>query len=157
MPHFLYSQFFITPPYPTRDLAGETIIVTGANVGLGLEAARHFVRLNASKVILGVRSAEKGEAAKKDIESTTKRTNVVEVWPLDLCNYASVKAFATKAAELPRLDAVVENAAVAAGKFELAEDNESTITVNVVSTFLLALLLLPILRKTPKNSPPSRD
>ncbi len=148
---FIYSQLFVKPPYPEKDFSGETVIVTGANIGLGLEAARHFVRLNASKVILAVRSAEKGEAAKKDIESTTKRTGVVEVWPLDLSSYASVKAFAAKARELPRLDAVVENAGVANNKFSIAEDNESTITVNVISTFLLALLLLPTLRKTGKE------
>jgi NAD(P)-dependent dehydrogenase (short-subunit alcohol dehydrogenase family) len=148
---FFYSQFFITPTYPTRDFTDETVIVTGANVGLGLEAARHFTRLNAAKVILAVRSASKGEAAKHSIESTTKRMGVVEVWSLDLASYASVKAFAAKVATLPRLDAVVENAGVAASEFTMAEDNEWTITVNVISTILLAILLLPTLRRSAKE------
>ena len=46
---FLYSQLFITPSYPTRSFTGETVIVTGSNVGLGYEAARHFVRLEELK------------------------------------------------------------------------------------------------------------
>jgi NAD(P)-dependent dehydrogenase (short-subunit alcohol dehydrogenase family) len=148
---FLYSQLFITPPYPMRDFTNETVIVTGSNVGLGLEAARHLTRLNAAKVILAVRSISKGEAAKESIESSTKRTGVVEVWPLDLASYASVKAFASKATELPRLDAVVENAGIANSEFTMAEDNESTITVNVISTMLLAILLLPKLRRSAKE------
>lgn len=145
---FLYTQLFVTPPYPTTDFTNQTVIVTGANVGLGLEAARHFTRLNAAKVILAVRSVSKGEAAKQSIESTTKRTGIVEVWPLDLASYASVKAFAAKAAALPRLDAVVENAGVAPSEWSMAEDNELTITVNFISTMLLAILLLPALRRS---------
>src|SRR5947209_5325444 len=148
---FLYSHLFITPSYPTTDFTNQTIIVTGANVGLGLEAARHFTRLNAAKVILAVRSVSKGEAAKQSIESTTKRTGIVEVWPLDLASYASVKTFAAKAAALPRLDAVVENAGVAPSEWSMAEDNELTITVNFISTMLLAILLLPALRRSAKE------
>lgn len=135
-------------PYPTVDCTGKTIIVTGANIGLGKEAARHFVRLNASKVIMAVRSLEKGEAARKDIESTTGRTGIAEVWSLDLSSYASVQEFATKCQSLSRIDALVANASIATHKYSVFEDNESTITVNVVSTFLLILLILPALRKS---------
>ncbi|MCJ1456951.1 hypothetical protein MMC28_007317 [Mycoblastus sanguinarius] len=143
-----YTQLFVTLPYPDQDLSGQTIIVTGSNVGLGLEAARHFTRLNAAKVILGVRSLEKGEAAKKSIEDTTQRHGVVEVWQLDLASYESTKQFAKRTDELKRLDVVVENAGVNMVTYTVAEDNETTITTNVVSTFLLGLLVLPKLRKT---------
>ena len=115
---------------------------------MGLEAARHFTRLNAEKVILGVRSVEKGEAAKESIEGSTKRPGVVEVWQLDLSSYESTRQFANRAAGLSRLDALVENAGVAKATWSLAEDNETTITVNVVNTVFLALLLLPKLRDT---------
>ena len=145
---FMRSQLFVTPPYPKHDFSGQTVIVTGSNVGLGLEAARHFTRLNAAKVILGVRDLGKGDKAKESIEASTKRQNVVEVWQLDLASYDSVKKFASKAQELDRLDVVVENAGIATDKYRLLEDNESTITVNVVSTVLLALLLLPKLQET---------
>lgn len=145
---FIYSQLFITLPYPTSDLLGKAIIVTGSNVGLGLEAARHFTRLNADKVILGVRNLERGEAAKKSIEETTNRLGVVEVWQLDLASYESTKQFVKRAEGLKRLDAVVENAGISTRRYQVAEDNESTITTNVVSTYLLALMILPKLRET---------
>lgn len=144
----LYSQLFVTPRYSTKQFTGQTIIVTGANCGLGLEAARHFVRLDAEKVILAVRNHEKGEAAKKSIEASEKRADVVEVWQLDLASYESVKRFASRAEGLNRLDVVVENAGILTRKFSIMEDNESTITTNVTSTFLLALLILPKLRDT---------
>lgn len=145
--NFLISQFK-SLPYPSGNLDSQCIIITGANTGLGKEAARHFVRLGAKQVILGVRSIEKGKVAQQDIEETTKRVGVMEVWELDLTSYESVKAFCARAEKLPRLDAVVENAAVAVPYFEMAEGNELTITVNVISTFLMALLLLPVLRRS---------
>jgi NAD(P)-dependent dehydrogenase (short-subunit alcohol dehydrogenase family) len=146
---FLYRQLFITPPKPTGNLTGKTVIVTGSNVGLGKEAARHFAQLNASKVILAVRSLEKGEAARKDIESTTGRSDVVRVMQLDMSSYQSVLDFAQKASkELERVDIAVLNAGVNRGVWEVFEQDESTITVNVVSTFLLAFALLPKLKET---------
>ena len=126
LPKFFYKQFFVTPPMPSTDCTGKTIIVTGANVGLGLEAARHYVRLNAEKVILACRSMEKGEAAKQDIEATTKRNGVVEVWSLDLSSYDSVKAFAERAKSLKRLDSIVENAGISTMKYSSVGGNEST-------------------------------
>lgn len=154
---FLRSQLFVTPALPTTDFTGQTVIVTGANVGLGLEAARHFTRLNAEKVILGVRSLSKGEAAKADIEASTEprsssHPSVVEVWQLDLSSYDSVISFAERLNRLPRVDVLVENAGVIPDGFQMAEKDEATITVNVVSTFLLALLAMPKLRKTAEQT-----
>jgi len=145
----LYSQLFVTPTYPTHDFSGQTVIVTGSNVGLGLEAARHFARLNCAKLILAVRTISKGEKAKESILSSTKCTSdCIEVWPLDLSSSASVKAFAKRAEDLERLDIMVENAGLSAAGWELMEGNEATLQVNVINTFLLALLMLPMLRKT---------
>ncbi len=145
----VYTQLFARLPYPETAVTDQVVIVTGSNVGLGLEAARHLTRLHAAKVILAVRSVDKGNAAKRSIEeSTGRRDGVVEVWPLDLSRYDSVKAFARRAAQLPRLDVLLENAGIAATAYAAAEDNESCLTVNVISTFLLGLLLLPKLRET---------
>lgn len=148
-----YSQLFVKPTYPTASFAGQTLIVTGSNTGLGKEAARHFVRLGASKVILAVRNTKAGKAAKSDIETSTNCSpSVLEVWALDLASYPSIKSFASRASQLPRLDVLLENAGIAGdGKFYLAENHERTITVNVIGTFLLALLLLPKLKSSAKE------
>lgn len=150
---FIYSQFFVTPAYPKRGLNGKTVIVTGSNTGLGKEAARHFARLGAAKVILAVRNTEAGEAAKRYIEEHTFcAEGTVEVWPLDLSKHDSVKAFARRASEeLDRVDVLCENAGIATMQKRVEEGHEATLTVNVISTFLLALLMLPKLKDTARR------
>ena len=132
--NMLYEQLFLKPTYPTQKHTGQTVIITGANTGLGLEAARHITRLDAEKVILAVRTTEKGETAKKSIEESTGRQGVVEVWSLDLSSYESVKQFAKKVEGLERVDALVANAGIAASKFQLTEEDESTISELTTST-----------------------
>ncbi|KAF2812784.1 putative short-chain dehydrogenase/reductase family protein [Mytilinidion resinicola] len=141
------------PLYATTEkCSGGTYIVTGANTGLGFEAAKHLVALGSAKVILGVRNLAAGEEAKAKIEAATGITNVAEVWALDLSSYDSVKAFAKKAiAELDRIDALIENAAVAGAQRVIAEGHLQAITVNVLSTLLLGVLLLPKLKENAKK------
>ncbi|KAB8263144.1 NAD(P)-binding protein [Aspergillus pseudonomiae] len=127
--------------------AGRTYIVTGANSGLGLEAARHLVNAGATKVILAVRNITAGEKAKDDIETSTGKTGVAEIWSLDLASYDSVKAFAQRVkTKLDRIDAVIENAGVALSQRVEAEGHVLPVTVNVLSTLLLAVLILPKMR-----------
>ena len=135
-------------PTPTGDYTSQTVIITGSNTGLGLEAARHIVRLGASTVILAVRDTSKGATAQHSIEASTQRTGVVRVWELDASRFSSVRAFAARAnAELKRIDALVLNAGLVATTYALSPDGwESNLQVNVLSTALLALLLLPKLR-----------
>jgi NAD(P)-dependent dehydrogenase (short-subunit alcohol dehydrogenase family) len=124
--------------------SGATYIVTGANTGLGFEAAKHLVNLGAAKVILGVRNVVAGDAARANIETATGRSGIAEVWELDLSRYESVKAFAKKAiTELDRIDALIENAGVAMAERVMAEGHILPLTVNVYSTFLLGVMLLP--------------
>lgn len=159
-PTTFYSQWTTTPKLdPNLSFAGQTVIVTGSNVGLGFHAAQQIAQRGASKVILAVRTISKGEAAAKEIraslsKSSSKRT-VIEVWPLDLSLYQSVKDFAARAIkELDRLDVLLANAGVAKLNFELVSDPESeeadeaSIKTNVLSTTLLAILLIPKLKET---------
>lgn len=143
-------------PLPTASFAGQTIIVTGSNTGLGFEAARHFVQLDAERVILAVRSIKKGENAKSSIEASTNRKHVVEVWEVDMSSYDSIKAFAKRCNSLDRLDVVVANAGVLRNTYEECEGTELSITVNVIGTFLLALNLFPVLRKSGGKGSASR-
>lgn len=111
---FMDSQFFRTPKFPATSFAGQTVIVTGSNVGLGLEAARHFYRLNCAKLILAVRTVSKGQAAKESIVQSVKHrsddADAIEIWPLDLSSTKSTLEFAERVKkDLPRLDAIVES------------------------------------------------
>lgn len=167
---FLHSQLFVKLPYPNYDFSNQTIIVTGANTGLGnlpsassllqpcltaslslsgLEAARHFLRLNASKVILAVRSISKGEAAAASLSTSLDCSKSrIEVWQVDLSSFESIKSFTKRVNTLDRLDAFVQNAGILTNIFNVAEGQESTITVNVIGAVLLGLSVLPKLRES---------
>ena len=111
----IFAEQYVKLPIlvDSKTCSNKTYIVTGANNGLGLETARHLIQSSASRVILAVRNITAGEAAKADIERTTGRTGVADVWYLDLASSASVTAFASKAdKELDGIDGLIENAGV---------------------------------------------
>jgi NAD(P)-dependent dehydrogenase (short-subunit alcohol dehydrogenase family) len=147
------TQLLSLPLCITRETCvGGTYIITGANTGLGYEAAKHLVSIGAFKVVLAVRNVTSGEKAKAEIEAATGTSNVAEVWEIDLSSYNSVRAFAKRATtELVRIDALIENAGVAAGTRVMAEGHLMNITVNVLSTLLLAVLLLPKMSESAKK------
>ncbi|EMC96839.1 hypothetical protein BAUCODRAFT_34238 [Baudoinia panamericana UAMH 10762] len=146
------------PPKETRpSFAGRTIVITGANTGLGYEAALKFVQLDAKRVILACRSVQKGEDARVKIEAATTRKSVVDVWELDMLSYNGIQAFANRTkTELDRLDIVVLNAGVVMATYQVSDYGwEKTLQINVLSTSLLAMLLLPKLQasKTAEYTP----
>ncbi|EMC96843.1 hypothetical protein BAUCODRAFT_491665 [Baudoinia panamericana UAMH 10762] len=148
---FLSCQAFGTTSVPQLNLAGKTIIVTGANTGLGFEAAKHLARMQASRLILACRNVRKGEAAKLAILKDTACGNhtSIEIWEVDLARYASVLAFGKRVrSELNRLDGFIANAGIEPSEFSLAEGLEQTLTVNVISTYLSAIVVLPKLKET---------
>jgi len=151
--NFLYSQLFVTPTIPTADLTGHTLIITGSNTGLGFTAAQHIARLQPTRLVLAVRTPAKGEKARQEIINSipdfdTSKTTI-EVWQLDMSSFSSVLAFSDRCStDLVRLDGVSLNAGIQVSSHELMEGYESTIAVNVISTFLLAIALLPTLRKS---------
>jgi NAD(P)-dependent dehydrogenase (short-subunit alcohol dehydrogenase family) len=149
---------------PTRSFAGKTVLVTGANSGLGFAAATKFASLRASRLILGVRNLEAGRAAQRAIQEASAAAAAaatgqngggsgceIEVWQLDMASHASVAAFARRAREeLDRLDVAVLNAGVYMVAREVsAQGWEQTLQVNALSTALLGVLLLPVLRRKP--------
>jgi len=92
----------------------------------------------------------KGEKARSEILALRNRSppGKVEVWELDMSKYSSVLAFGDRLRTLSRLDVLIANAGIDTNQFERFEGCESTITVNVISTFLLAMLATPKLRET---------
>jgi retinol dehydrogenase-12 len=149
--NFIHTQLILTIPKPTTSFASKTVIITGASSGLGKEAAKHIVRLDASKVILACRNTSKGNKAKLEIESSLKcNSDIIEVWEVDIESPPSVKEFVDKANKLPRLDVVINNAGIQTIDFQVAHGTERTIAVNVIGTLLLALQLIPKLKETAK-------
>lgn len=146
--------------YPPKDattsFSGKTVVITGANVGLGLEASVKFVALGASSLIMGVRNLDKGNRAKEIVEARTKRKGVVKVWQVDMSRFDSVKAFADRVdAEVERVDVLELNAGVLDKEYRVSPEGwEQTLQVNVLSTALLALLLLPKLRSSKTTGGP---
>ncbi|KAK6212479.1 hypothetical protein LQW54_005253 [Pestalotiopsis sp. IQ-011] len=147
--NFLHTQLILKIPPPTSSFQSKTVIVTGANGGLGKEIVKHIVRLGANKVIFACRSKARGDGAKSGLEGTMKcDSKVIEVWELDLASAASVKKFVDRAATLPRLDVLINNAGVGASRHKQVHGTESTLGINVIGTFLLAVQLIPKLRET---------
>jgi NAD(P)-dependent dehydrogenase (short-subunit alcohol dehydrogenase family) len=85
------------------DQRGRSVVVTGANSGIGFQAARVLAERGAD-VVLAVRDVTRGEAA------AGRMRGAVQVRRLDLADLASVRAFAATAPE--RIDVLVNNAGV---------------------------------------------
>jgi len=146
-------------PVIHANLSGRIVLVIGTNVGLGLEAAKHFARMKPAKLFCTTRNEEKCAQTVEAIQKDTAYENVV-AWPLELSSFASVKAFADRFEREGggQLDIVVLNAAIATHTYVLTEDgHESMVQVNHLSGALLALRLLPVLLATGnKNKTTSR-
>ncbi len=145
------------PQDPVTSFAGKIILITGANAGLGIEAATKFVALGASSLIMGVRNMDKGNHAKEIIEQRTNRNDVIKVFQVDMSRFDSVKAFADRVnAEVEKLDVVELNAGMIDKEYSVSPEGwEQTLQVNVLSTALLALLLLPKLRASKTGNEPT--
>lgn len=145
---------WVVPANPTSvSFTNQTVLLTGSNTGLGLQAAIKVAAQGAKRIILAVRNAEKGAAAAAQVKaaaasSATGTADVtVEVWSLDMLSPASIKAFVARAAgEVPEgFHAAILNAGVFKNAFATAATGwEETLQVNTISTTLLALLLLPV-------------
>ncbi|CAD6583224.1 MAG: hypothetical protein ASARMPRED_001265 [Alectoria sarmentosa] len=156
--NLLHAKFF-PPSNPAVSFAGKSVLVTGANCGLGFEAALKFVTLGAKTVVLACRSPEKGDAAVAEIEKRTGRKGVLHSWKLDMNSYASVQALAARVvAELPQIDIALLNAGVIQPRYRASSEGwEETLQVNVLSTALLAMLLLPILEENQSAAASGND
>jgi len=64
---FLLEQWARPVPLVTQDLTGKVVLVTGANIGLGFEAAKYFASMNPERLIIACRSEAKGNQAVKGI------------------------------------------------------------------------------------------
>lgn len=129
--------------------SGKTILVTGANSGIGYQAALELAR-HGGRVILGCRNAIKGEAAAERIRGAVPDAQVESV-TLDMASLASVRDVATAfVGQGIALDVLINNAGVMAlTNRELTVDGfERQFGTNHLGHFALTGLLLPALKKS---------
>ena len=128
------------------DLAGKTIVVTGASGGLGEETARALAAHGAS-VTIAARSQDKLDAAVARIKESTGKT--VETGEIELDKPESVRTFAGKwLSGHDRLDILVNNAGVMACPLTRTNEGwELQFATNHLGHFLLTNLLVPALKK----------
>jgi NAD(P)-dependent dehydrogenase (short-subunit alcohol dehydrogenase family) len=129
------------------DQQGRTAIITGANSGIGLEAARELARAGA-RIVMACRDTVKGEAAAATIRAEIADAEL-DVQQLDLASLDSVHAFAERYPH-EQLDLLINNAGVMVPPYRKTSDGfELQFGTNHLGHFALSGLLLERLASTP--------
>jgi len=133
------------------DQSGKTILVTGANSGLGLETARELARKGAH-VLLGCRNAAKAAAAVEHIRAAAPQASL-EVVAVDLSSLDSIRRCAATVRERHhQLHVLCNNAGIMAIPYARTADGfEMQIGTNHLGHFALTGLLLDLLLATPQS------
>ena len=133
------------------DLTGKVIIVTGANSGIGYEAAKEFARKDA-QTILACRSVDKAQRALNQIQAEIPSA-AVDVIKLDLASQKSIRKFADIfKSKYDRLNILVNNAGVMMVSYGKTEDGfERQFGTNHLGHFALTGLLIDLLKNTPSS------
>ena len=132
------------------DLTNKVMLVTGANSGIGFEAAKEFARKGA-QTILACRSMDKAVSA-MDLILKEFPDAKVEIMQLDLASLKSIKDFAQAfIKKFDRLDVLLNNAGIMMVPYGVTEDGfERHLGTNHLGHFALTGLLIDLIQKTPK-------
>jgi hypothetical protein len=132
------------------NLNGKAAVITGANSGIGYEAAR-LLAMKGAHVVLAVRNTAKGGKAAREIRSAVPQADL-QVMALDLASLESIRSFAAALlASYDRLDLLINNAGVMAIPYQKTNDGfEMQFGTNHLGHFALTGLLLPLLLQTPQ-------
>jgi NAD(P)-dependent dehydrogenase (short-subunit alcohol dehydrogenase family) len=149
------SAFAQSPPKPDWNLtdmpsqAGRIFLVTGGTSGMGYEDAKALAGAGA-RIVIAARNPQRGEEAIARIRQQHPEAQV-QFEPVDLADLSSVQALGKRLnATLPRLDGLINNAAImapaergaSAGGFEMQ------LATNYIGHFALTAHVLPLLRKS---------
>ncbi|MEH6636876.1 MAG: oxidoreductase [Halioglobus sp.] len=139
------SNGFTEQDVPSQN--GKTIVITGANTGLGYEAAR-VLSAKGARVVIACRSEQKAHDAIARIEKANGKVDVAYV-ALDLGDLASVRSCAQELQSEANIDILINNAGIMIPPYELTKDGfESQFGVNHLGPFALTGLLLDKLSKS---------
>ncbi|KAG5670057.1 hypothetical protein PVAND_000343 [Polypedilum vanderplanki] len=128
---------------------GKTVIITGANSGIGKETARDLAKRGA-RVIMACRTMETANKARDQIIKESNNENVI-VKKLDLSSFKSVRDFADDIIKSEsKIDVLIHNAGYANSfeKKKSADGIEMTMATNHYGPFLLTHLLIDLLKKS---------
>ena len=129
---------------------GKTVVITGANTGLGYETAR-VLSAQGARVLIACRSRQKAEDAIERMQAHNGPVDVSHV-PLDLGDLSSVRRCAEQLQSEERIDVLINNAGIMVPPYELTSDGfESQFGVNHLGPFALTGLLLDKLAETPES------
>jgi len=119
----------------------QTVVITGANSGVGFEASRRFAAAGA-QVVMVCRDPERGSAARDAIRREHADARLVlEI--ADLASLSSARALGDRLHESGRIDVLVNNAGVARMELEFTEDGfERTFATNHLGHFALTARVL---------------
>ncbi len=132
----------------TPDLNDKTIIVTGANSGIGKACATELARRGAH-VVMTARDPKRGEAARDDVRRASGNEHV-DLMLGDFASLGSVRGLAGQLETLPKIDVLINNAGLMQSvRSETGDGFETTFQVNHLAPFLLTTLLVPKIRQTP--------
>lgn len=134
-----------TDPAAANVLSGATVLVTGANSGIGKAATAALARLGAT-VLMTVRNRSRGELARRDILAQVPDAEL-RIERCDVSNLSDVESFAVDLrSRLPQLDAVIHNAGVLpVARSETAEGHEIALATHVLGPLLLTERLVDLL------------
>jgi NAD(P)-dependent dehydrogenase (short-subunit alcohol dehydrogenase family) len=127
------------------NLSEKTIVITGANSGIGLETARELARSGAT-IVMACRDPARAESARADIMNSVPGAKL-ELVQLDLASLAQVRSCAeTLTRRWPKIDVLINNAGLFPFNRQLTSDGfEMQFGVNHLAPFLLTELLMPSL------------
>ncbi len=158
-----FGQPRVSPLPKALAFEGQTALVTGANRGLGFATSLHLLQRRISRLVITVRTRANGESAKTQLLADPVVVALpvqpeILIYELDLASEKSVVNFSEAIQrDIAELDIAVFNAGMYAFSYRVSPETqrEMTFQVNYVSTALLGILLLPLLRATSvrKSSP----
>lgn len=140
----------VRPALPITSMEDRTVVITGANSGIGLETAAALAGAGA-RIVMGCRNPVTAAAAVEEVRRRSG-SDAVETHSLDLSDLAHVRRFADELSSLDRIDVLINNAGLMLDqRIVSAQGHEATFATNHLGPFLLTQLLTEQIAAAPRG------